>query len=72
MANKTFYITTPIYYTSGNLHIGNAYTTIICDSIARYKKMLGHDVYFLTGTMNMERKFKRKLNKKAKPSAICG
>ena len=50
MANKTFYITTPIYYTSGRLHIGNAYTTTICDVIARYKKIRGYDVYFLTGT----------------------
>ena len=50
MTNKTFYITTPIYYTSGRLHIGNAYTTTICDVIARYKKIRGYDVYFLTGT----------------------
>lgn len=50
MSKQTFYITTPIYYTSGNLHIGHAYTTVICDSIARYKKMKGFDVYYLTGT----------------------
>lgn len=50
MSKKTFYITTPIYYTSGNLHIGNAYTTIICDALARYKKIRGYDVYYLTGT----------------------
>ncbi len=48
--NKTFYITTPIYYASGNLHIGHAYTTTVCDAIARYKKMRGFDVYYLTGT----------------------
>ena len=60
MANKTFYITTPIYYTSGNLHIGHAYTTIICDTIARYKKMLGYDVYFLTGTDEHGEKVQKK------------
>ncbi len=50
MAKKTFYITTPIYYASGNLHIGHTYTTTICDAIARYKKLRGYDVFFLTGT----------------------
>lgn len=47
---KTFYITTPIYYPSGNPHIGHCYTTVACDSIARYKRMQGFDVKFLTGT----------------------
>ncbi len=50
MSNKTFYITTPIYYPSGNPHIGHCYTTVACDSIARYKRMQGYDVMFLTGT----------------------
>ncbi len=50
MSQKTFYITTPIYYTSGKLHIGNAYTTTVCDTIARYKKAKGYAVFFLTGT----------------------
>lgn len=45
-----FYITTPIYYPSGNPHIGHCYTTVACDSIARYKRMQGYDVMFLTGT----------------------
>lgn len=49
-AKKTFYITTPIYYPSGNPHIGHCYTTVACDSIARYKRMQGFDVMFLTGT----------------------
>ena len=49
MAEK-FYITTPIYYPSGNPHIGHCYTTVACDSIARYKRMQGNDVMFLTGT----------------------
>lgn len=47
---KKFYITTPIYYPSGNFHIGNAYTTVIADCIKRYKKNKGYDVFFLTGT----------------------
>ena len=50
MDKKTFYITTPIYYPSGNPHIGHCYTTVACDSIARYKRMQGYDVMFLTGT----------------------
>ncbi len=48
--SKPFYITTPIYYPSGNPHIGHCYTTVACDSIARYRRMQGHDVMFLTGT----------------------
>lgn len=50
MCKKKFYITTPIYYPSGNPHIGHCYTTVACDSIARYKRMQGYDVMFLTGT----------------------
>ena len=47
---KTFYITTPIYYPSDKLHIGHSYTTVACDALARYKRMQGYDVMFLTGT----------------------
>ncbi|MGO4960403.1 methionine--tRNA ligase [Jeotgalibaca porci] len=47
---ETFYITTPIYYPSGQLHIGNSYTTIACDVMARYKRLQGFDVFYLTGT----------------------
>ena len=50
MSKGKFYITTPIYYPSGNPHIGRCYTTVACDSIARYKRMQGYDVMFLTGT----------------------
>lgn len=49
-ANKNFYITTPIYYVNGEPHLGHVYTTIACDVIARYKRLSGYDVYFLTGT----------------------
>lgn len=47
---NSFYITTPIYYPSGKLHIGNAYTTIACDVVARYKRLQGFDTFYLTGT----------------------
>jgi methionyl-tRNA synthetase len=49
LAKETFYITTPIYYPSGKLHIGNSYTTIACDVMARFQRLLGKDVFFLTG-----------------------
>ena len=48
--HKTFYITTPIYYPSDKLHIGHSYTTVACDALARFKRMQGYDVMFLTGT----------------------
>lgn len=60
MENKKFYITTPIYYPSGNPHIGHCYTTVACDSIARYKRMQGYDVMFLTGTDEHGQKIQQK------------
>ncbi|GAB4274710.1 MAG: methionine--tRNA ligase [Thermincola ferriacetica] len=56
---KTFYITTPIYYPSDNLHIGHAYTTVAADTIARYKRMTGYDVRFLTGSDEHGQKIER-------------
>lgn len=50
MESKKYYITTPIYYASGKLHIGNTYTTVVADAMARFKRMQGYDVMFLTGT----------------------
>ncbi len=50
MNQKKFYITTPIYYPSDKLHIGHSYTTVACDALARFKRMQGYDVMFLTGT----------------------
>ena len=47
---KTFYVTTPIYYPSGRLHIGHTYCTVAADTLARYKRFTGYDVMFLTGT----------------------
>lgn len=61
---KTFYITTPIYYPSGNPHIGHCYTTVACDSIARYKRMQGYDVMFLTGTDEHGQKIEEKAKTK--------
>jgi len=58
--NKTYYITTPIYYPSGNWHIGHTYTTVICDTFARYHKMLKEDVFFLTGTDEHGQKIEEK------------
>lgn len=56
---KTFYITTPIYYPSNRLHVGNSYTTVAADAIARYKRMLGFRVWFLTGTDEHGQKIQR-------------
>ncbi|MEC5426014.1 methionine--tRNA ligase [Virgibacillus sp. C22-A2] len=57
---KKFYITTPIYYPSGNLHIGHAYSTVAGDAIARYKRMRGYEVMYLTGTDEHGQKIQRK------------
>jgi len=56
---KTFYLTTPIYYPNARPHVGSAYTTIVCDVIARYKRMCGYDVAFLTGTDEHGEKLQR-------------
>ncbi len=60
MGNNTFYITTPIYYPSGKLHIGHAYTTVAGDAMARYKRLRGFDVRYLTGTDEHGQKIQRK------------
>lgn len=60
MSKKTFYITTPIYYPSGKLHIGHAYTTVAGDAMARYKRLQGFDVFYLTGTDEHGQKIQRK------------
>ena len=57
---KVFYVTTPIYYPSDNLHIGHAYTSVAADCIARYKRMRGYDVFFLTGSDEHGQKIERK------------
>ena len=62
-AKKPFYITTPIYYPSNNLHIGNAYTTVAADAVARYHRELGDDVMFLTGMDEHGQKIQREAQK---------
>src|SRR5690554_3487357 len=57
---KKFYVTTPIYYPSDNLHIGHAYTTVIADALARYHRQNGDDTYFLTGTDEHGQKIQRR------------
>ncbi|WP_378951250.1 methionine--tRNA ligase [Pelosinus sp. sgz500959] len=64
MEKKSFYITTPIYYPSDNLHIGHAYTTTIADTMARYKRLSGYDVLFLTGSDEHGQKIQRKAAEK--------
>jgi len=59
VSRKTFYITTPIYYPSGKLHIGHSYTTVAADAMARYKRLQGYDVMFLTGTDEHGQKIQR-------------
>ena len=60
MKKEKFYITTPIYYPSANFHIGHCYTTIISDAIARYKRMCGYEVFYLTGTDEHGQKIQKK------------
>ena len=60
MPKPTFYITTPIYYPSGNMHIGHTYTTVAADTMTRFKKQTGYDTYFLTGTDEHGQKIERK------------
>ena len=57
---KKYYITTPIYYPSDNLHIGHAYCSVAADTAARFKKLEGYDTYFLTGTDEHGQKIERK------------
>ncbi len=66
MDKPKFYITTPIYYPSGNMHIGHTYTTVAADTMTRFKKMLGYDTYFLTGTDEHG----QKIEKKAKEAGV--
>jgi methionyl-tRNA synthetase len=67
MSKKTFYITTPIYYPSDKLHIGNSYTTVAADAMARFKRLTGHDVWFLTGTDEHGQKIERRAQEAGLP-----
>lgn len=63
---KTFYLTTPIYYPSDKLHIGHAYSTVAGDAMARYKRLRGYDVRYLTGTDEHGQKIERKAEEAGK------
>ncbi|MEE8112202.1 MAG: methionine--tRNA ligase, partial [Acidobacteriota bacterium] len=64
MKGAPFYITTPIYYVNDLPHIGHTYTTVVADTVARYRRMLGHDVFFLTGTDEHGQKVERAAGKR--------
>ncbi|WP_422448510.1 methionine--tRNA ligase [Thermoanaerobacterium sp. DL9XJH110] len=66
MEKKTFYITTPIYYPSDKLHIGHSYTTVAADAMARFKRLTGYDVFFLTGTDEHGQKIQRRAEEAGK------
>jgi len=66
MDKKSYYITTPIYYPSDNLHIGHAYCTVAADSMARYKRLRGYDVWFLTGSDEHGQKIERRAKEAGK------
>ena len=70
MQNKNFYITTPIYYPSGNPHMGHAYSSIIADIFARFKKMQGYNVFFLTGTDEHGLKIQKEAEKNNKDTKM--
>ena len=70
--DKNFYITTPIYYPSAKPHMGHAYSSIIADLFARFKKIQGFNVYFLTGTDEHGQKIQRSAEKKGMdPLSFC-
>jgi methionyl-tRNA synthetase len=72
MSNKNFYITTPIYYPSGKPHMGHAYSSIVADVFARFKRMEDYDVLFLTGTDEHGQKIQKEANKNNKdPKVFC-
>ena len=72
MQNKNFYITTPIYYPSGKPHMGHAYSSIIADIFARFKRLEGKDVFYLTGTDEHGLKIQREAEKNNKdPKIFC-
>ncbi len=73
MNKGPFYITTPIYYPSDKLHIGHAYCTVAADSMARFKRLQGYDVMFLTGTDEHGQKIERRAKIAGKtPKGVCG
>ena len=70
MDNKNFFITTPIYYPSGNPHMGHAYSSIIADVLARFKRLEGKNVFYLTGTDEHGLKIQREAEKNGKETRL--
>lgn len=70
MTEKSFYITTPIYYPSDKLHIGHCYTTVAADAMARFKRLKGYDVWLLTGTDEHGQKIERRASEAGKSSQV--
>ena len=70
MSKNNFYITTPIYYPSGKPHMGHAYSSIVADVIARYKRLEGYKVHFLTGTDEHGLKIQREAEKSKKTNTL--
>ncbi len=66
MESKKYYITTPIYYPSSSFHVGHCYCTVVADAIARYKRLRGYDVFFMTGTDEHGQKIERKAKEASK------
>ena len=69
--SERFYLTTPMYYPSDHLHIGHAYTTTVADSLARWHRFAGRDVYFVTGSDEHGQKIQR-LQQRGSPAGLCG
>ena len=67
---KKYYITTPIYYPSNKLHVGHCFTTVIADTLARFKKLTGYDVYYLTGTDEHGQKIEKKAEEAGKDPQV--
>ena len=63
--NTSYYVTTPIYYVNDAPHIGHAYTTLACDALARFKRLDGYDVHFLTGTDEHGQKVENRQKRRA-------
>ena len=71
MTKEPFFVTTPIYYVNDMPHLGHSYTTIGCDALARYKRMCGYDVFFLTGVDEHGQKIERRATAEGSPG-VCG
>ena len=71
MKDKKYYVTTPIYYSSGSFHLGHCYTTVICDALCRFKRLEGYDVFYLTGTDEHGQKVAERAMQAGKTQRIC-